>query len=178
MYAVEFMYGNTWSLYGTSWGNDQGFVAWQTLNNGTVVTSGQVGPNPILSLASIIGFYDPAGFDQLQVKCLIANSYPTNFQAIALDNVMVQLTNRPPAPVIYGSDFSVNPANGIPSLTVGSTLSNNQYRLVYSENLVTGSWTPVTPPLPGGWVSGGGPITFTDSGATGRPYRFYRVEAQ
>jgi hypothetical protein len=45
MYGVEFMYGNTWSVNGTSWGNDQGFVEWQTLKNGAVVSSGQVRPN-------------------------------------------------------------------------------------------------------------------------------------
>ena len=178
MYAVEFMYGNTWSLNGMSWGNDQGFVEWQTLKNGTVVSAGQAGPNPILPLATVIGFFDPAGFDQLQVKCRMANSFPTNFQALALDNLAVQLTNRPPAPVIYGGDFSINPATGVTSLTVWDTRAGVNYRLVYSENLASGVWTPVTPPLPSGWVSGGGPITFPDANASGKPRRFCRVEAQ
>lgn len=182
MHAVEFLYGNTWTtgdVYGQyPWGNDGGYVEWQTLDNGALVSSGQVGPDPRLPMGTVIGFYDPAGFDQLQVKCRIANSSPANDQAIALDNLMVQLTNRPPAPVIYGSDLSVNPTNGVPSLTVRDTLAGVQYRLVFSENLATGTWTAVTPPSPGGWVAGGGPLTFTDSGATGRPQRFYRVEAQ
>ena len=178
MYAVEFMYGNTWSVFGTSWGNDQGFVEWQTLTNGGVASYGRAGTNGYLALASIIGFYDPAGFDQLQVKCRIANSSPANYQAIALDNLVVQLSSRPPAAVIDGSDFSVNPANGVASVTVRETLAGVQYRLVFTENLAAGTWTPVTPPLPVGWVSGGGLLTFTDSGATGRPHRFYRIEAQ
>lgn len=182
MHGVEFVYGNTWTtgdIYGQyPWGNNGAYVEWQTLDNGTLVSSGQIGPNPQLSVGTVIGFYDPAGFDQLQVKCKIANSSPPDYQAIALDNLMVQLTNRPPAPVIYGSDFSVNPTNHIDSLTVWETLAGVQYRLVFIENLDSGIWTPVTPPLPGGWVSGGGPLTFTDSGAAGRPQRFYRVEAQ
>jgi hypothetical protein len=182
MHAVEFLYGNTWTtgdIYGQyPWGNNGAYVEWQTLDNGTLVSSGQIGPNPMLPVGTVIGFYDPAGFDQLQVKCKIANSSPPDYQAIALDDLMVQLTNRPPAPVIYGSDFSVNPTNHIASLTVWETLAGVQYRLAFTENLASGIWTPVTPPLPGGWVSGGGPLTFTDSGATGRPARFYRVEAR
>ena len=78
--------------------------------------------------------------------------------------------------MIYGSDFSVNPTNHIPSLTVWDTLAGLEYRLVYSENLATSFWTPVTPPLPSGWVAGGGTLTFTDLGAPGSSRRFYRVE--
>jgi hypothetical protein len=182
MHAVEFLYGNTWTtgdIYGTyPWGNNSAYVEWQTLSNGTVVSAGQIGPNPLLAVGTVIGFFDATGFDQLQVKCKIANSSPPDYQAIALDNLIVQLTNRPPAPVIYGSDFSVNPSNHVPSLTVWDTLSGSQYRMVYTEDLVSGIWHPVTPPGPDGWVSGGGPLTFTDPGAGGRPHRFYRVEAK
>ena len=178
MHAVEFMYGNTWSYMGSSWGNPAGYVVWQTLNNGSVVSSGQIGPNPLLSLASIIGFYDPVGFDQLQVKCLVAGGSPPDTQAIALDNVRVQLTNLPPAPPISAYDFSVDLTNQVPSLTVWDTLAGLQYRLVYSENLGQNSWTPVTPPLPSGWVDGGGMLVFTDPGAPGRANRFYRVEVR
>jgi hypothetical protein len=178
MHALEFMYGNTWSYQGTSWGNPGGFVEWQTLNNGTVVSSGVIGTNGYLALATILGFYDPAGFDQLLVKCRHPQSADPNLQAIALDNLAVQLSNRPPAPVIWGSDFRVNPTNGIPSLTVYDTIAGCQYRLVYKEDLASPTWNAVTPPLPGGWLPGGSPITFTDSGATARPQRFYCVEAQ
>jgi hypothetical protein len=182
IYAAEFLYGNTWTtgdVNGTyPWGNNAAFVEWQTLNNGAVVSSGQIGPIPQLSVGTVIGFYDPAGFGQLQVKCRIANAADPNLQAIALDNLLVQLTNRPPAPIMYGSDFSVNPTNQVASLTVWDTLLGCQYRLVYTENLASSLWAPVAPPLPDGWVAGGGPLTFTDTGSSGKPRRFYRVEAR
>ena len=182
MRAVEFLYGNDWTtgdIYGQyPWGNSGAYVEWQTLDNGTVVSSGQIGLNSQLPVGTVIGFYDPAGFDQLQVKCKSPNAADPTLQAIALDNLSVQLTNRPPAPVIYGSDFSVNPTNHVSSLTVWDTLGVCQYRLVYSENLATNSWTPVTPLLPGGWISGGGTLTFTDTNALGHARRFYRVEAK
>jgi hypothetical protein len=91
---------------------------------------------------------------------------------------MVQLTNRPPAPVIDSNNFSLNFTNHGPSFPVWDTLSVSQYRLVYSENLAANVWTPGTPPLPDGWVTDGGTLTFTDPGATGRPRRFYRVEVR
>ena len=178
MHAVEFMYGNTWSHQGTSWGDAGAFVEWQTLNNGLVVSSGAIGTNGYLALATILGFYDPAGFDQLLVKCRHPQSVDPNLQAIALDNLTVQLTNVPPAPAIYGSDFSVNPATGIPSLAVYDTIAGCQYRLVYKEDMAAPGWTPVTLPLPEGWQPGGGLITLSDPGAVGRPHRFYRVEVK
>jgi len=182
MYAAEFRYGNTWTtgdIYGQyPWGNSGAYVEWQTLNNGAVVSSGQIGPDPPLSVGTVLGFYDPAGFDQLQVKCRIANSSPPNDQAIALDNLVVQLTHRPPAPVISASDLSINPTNHVSSVTVWDTLGVCQYRLVYCENLTANVWLPVTPPLPAGWMPGGGMLTFTDPGAAGSPRRFYRVEVQ
>lgn len=178
MYGVELMYGNTWSIYGTSWGNYEGYLVWQTLKNGAVVSSGQVGPNPILPLGSTVGLFDPTGFDQLQVKCLIANSIPPNDQALALGSVQVQLTNRPPAPVIWGSDFSLDPATRVPALTVYDTIAGCQYRLVYSESLPPPAWNAVSPPLPDGWQPGGGTLTFTDPGAAGRPRRFYCVQVR
>jgi len=88
------------------------------------------------------------------------------------------LTNVPPVPVVYGSDFSVAPATGIPSLIVYDTIAGCQYRLVFTENLGSGVWAPVLFPLPDGWMPGGGAITFTDPDAPGKPRRFYRVEAR
>jgi hypothetical protein len=126
----------------------------------------------------VLGFFDPAGFDQLQVKCRIANSSPPDYQALALDNVNVMLTNLQPAPVIYGTDFGLDPATHVPSLTVYDTLPGCQYRMVYTESLAAPIWSPVTPPLPAGWISGGGTLSFTDPGAIGRPSRFYRVEVR
>ncbi len=181
MYGIEFMYGNDWTtgdIYGQyPWGNPNGFVEWQTLFNGTVISSGQIGPSPMLPLGTVLGFYDPAGFDQLLVRCRIANSSPTNLQALALDSLNVMLTNSPPAPVISGSDFSVDPVTRIPTLAVNDTIAGCQYRMVYTESLTAPVWSPVTPPLPDGWQAGGGTLTFTDPGAVGRPQRFYRVEA-
>jgi len=182
MYGVEFMYGNCWTtgdIYGQyPWGNDKGFVEWQTWKNDVLVSSGQIGPNPGLPLATILGFYDPAGFDQLLVRCRIESSSPPNLQVIALDNLSVMLTNRPPAPVIWGSDFTVNPASGVPSLAVYDTIVGCQYRMVYTENLASPSWNPVTPPLPDGCQLGGGTLVFSDPGAPGKPQRFYRVEVK
>lgn len=181
MHGVEFVYGNGWTtgdIYGQyPWGNNAAVLLWQTWRNGSLVSSGSVGDVWMLPVGTIVGFYDPSGFDELTMKAIMpANG--TNSNALALDNVMVQLTSQPPAPVIYPGDFSVNPTNHIPSLTVWDTLPGVQYRLVYSENLATNVWTPVTPPLPAGWVPGGGPLAFSDSNAPGRPQRFYCVQAQ
>jgi hypothetical protein len=178
MHAVEFLYGNTWTTGNSSvpWGNNDGFVLWQTWSNGTRVSSGQIGPTPMLAVGTVIGFFDPAGFDQLLVKCMIANSSPSNYQALALDDLQVQLTNRPPPPVILPGDFRLDPATGIPTVLVSGALSNCQYRLVYTETLSNAppTWTAAA----AGWQSGSDSLTLTDPAAVGRPHRFYRVEAR
>lgn len=181
IHGVEFVYGNGWTtgdIYGQyPWGNSAVMLIWQTWRNGTIVSSGTGGDVWMLPVGTIVGFYDPSGFDELTMKAIMpANG--TNSNALALDNVMVQLTSVPPAPVIFGSDFSVNLTNHVPSLTVWDTLPGVQYRLVYSENLASGGWTQVTPPRPEGWLSGGGVLMFTDTNAPGRPQRFYRIEAR
>ncbi len=182
MHAVEFVYGNGWTtgdVYGQyPWGNNAAVLVWQTWLNGAPVSSGSVGDASMLPVGTVVGFYDASGFDELTMKAIMLSAASTNSNALALDNVMVQLTNRPPAPVIYGSDFTVNPATGVPSLTAWSTLSGVEYRLVYSEDLSSGIWSPVTPPQPDGWVPGGGDLILTDPGAPGRPHRFYRLEAR
>ncbi len=179
IHGVEFIYGNGWTtgdIYGQyPWGNSGAVLVWQTWRDGTNVSSGSV---PSLAMGTIVGFYDPAGFDELLMKAISAASGDTNLNALALDNVNVMLTNIPPAPVISGSGFTVNPATAIPSLMVWGTLPGVQYRLVYSEDLTAGLWNPVTPPLPAGWVPGGGDLPLTDPGAPGTPHRFYRVEAR
>jgi hypothetical protein len=178
MHGVEFLYGNTWTTGNSAvpWGRDDAFVPWQTLSNGVLVSSGQLGPNPMLPVGTVVGFFDPGGFDQLLVKCGISNSSPPNAQALALDNLLVQLTSRPPAPVIWPSDFSLDPATGVPTLLVYGTLTNCQYRLVYTESLTNGpaAWSATA----GGWQFGTDVLTLTDPGAVGRPHRFYRVEAR
>ena len=177
VFGIEFRYGNSWTG-GSPWGNNNAWVTWQTLNGATVVSSGQVGPNPMLPVGTVIGFYDPVGFDELQVKCNAPNQADPNIQALALDNLKVMLTNHPPPPVIYAQDFVLDPATGIPSLAVWDTIAGCQYRLVYSETLTSATWTAVTPQLPEGWQSGGGVIRLTDPDAPGRPQRFYRVEVR
>jgi hypothetical protein len=97
LYAVEFMYGNGWTTGGGSWqwGNNLAYVEWQTWLGGKLVSSGTVGGSgQILEMGTILGFYDPAGFDQLLVRCRIDTGDP-NLQALALDDVNVQLS--PPA---------------------------------------------------------------------------------
>ncbi len=182
MHAAEFLYGNGWTtgdIYGQyPWGNNAAILIWQTWLNGTLVSSGSVGDVGTLPVGTVVGFYDATGFDELTLKAIMLTAASTNSNALALDNVLVQLANQPPAPVIYGSDFTVNPTNRIPSLTVWSTLIGVQYRLAYTEDPASGNWTPVTPPSPAGWVPGGGDLVLTDPGAPASPHRFYRVEAR
>ncbi len=182
IHAVEFVYGNAWTTgdtYGQyPWGNSAAILLWQTWRNGTLVSSGTVGDTGMLPVGTVVGFYDPVGFDELTMKAIMLSAADTNSNALALDNVMVQLTYRPPAPVISGEDFRVNPTNGVASLTVWDTLPGLQYRLVFSENPGANSWAPVALPPSDGWIAGGVALTFTDSGAPGSPRRFYRVEVR
>jgi hypothetical protein len=179
IFGVEFMYGNGWST-GTipPWGNTPGQVEWQTRIGATIVSTGVDGDPAIwvLPLGTILGFYDPAGFDELWVRCTIAGSGNTNLQDLSLDNLSVMLTNSPPAPVIDGRDFTLDPATHVPSLTVYGTIAGCEYRMVYTESLTSSVWSPVIPA--GGWQAGGVDLTFTDSGATNRPQRCYRVEVR
>lgn len=180
VHGVEFVYGNGWTTGDATypWGNNNAVLVWQTWRDGTNVSSGTVGDTALLPVGTIVGFYDPAGFDELLMKATIATTADTNSNALALDNVNVMLTNVPPVPLIYGSDFGANPTNHQPELAVYDTIPGCQYRLVYSESVTSLVWNPVTPPLPAGWKAGGGTLTFTDLGAPGRPSRFYRVEVR
>ncbi len=182
MHGVEFMYGNDWTTGDISgpypWGNDKGFVEWQTLQNGTAVSAGQVGPSPTLPLGTVLGFYDPVGFDQLLARCRIENSASPNLQAVALDNLQVMLANVPPTPALYGSDFSVDRVTRVPSLAVTDTIPGCQYRLVYTESLTAPTWNPIATPSPEGWMAGGGVLTFNDPDAPGTAPRFYRVQVR
>lgn len=179
-HGIEFMYGNTWTTGDAQypWGNANAVLEWQTWLNQALVSTNVVGPTPLLNMGTVIGFYDPAGFDQLLIRATISTSGDPTLQAVALDHLNVMFTNQPPAPVIYGSDFGIAPATGIASLTVYDTIPGCQYRMVWTESLTTPAWSPVTPPLPEGWQAGGGTLTFTDPGAPGRPRRFYRVEVR
>lgn len=98
IYALEFLYGNGWTtgdIYGVPWGNSNAYVDWQSLRNGSVVSSGTIGPNPQLQVGTIIGFYDPLGFDQLQMRCRISTSVDPLLQALAMDDLYVQTTPVP-----------------------------------------------------------------------------------
>jgi hypothetical protein len=101
--GVEFTYGNTWTTGGNPpWGDDLAFVEWQTKNGGTVVSSGIDGDPAvsILPLGTILGFRDPAGFDELWVRSRIATSFDPNVQALALDNLSVQLLVPEPSTLV------------------------------------------------------------------------------
>jgi hypothetical protein len=180
IHGVEFVYGNGWTtgdIYGQyPWGRNDAVLIWQTWRNGTNVSSGSMGDLWSLSVGTIVGFYDPLGFDELLMKAVMAPVAATNSNALALDNLNVMLTNRPPTPAIYGDDFSLNPATRLPSLTVYDTIAGCQYRLVYAESLALPAWNPVIPA--GGWQPGGGTLTLTDPGAPGQPQRYYCVQVR
>lgn len=99
IFGVEFMYGNTWTtgdIYGPyPWGNNNAVVNWQTWSGGSMVSSGTIGGGPLLQMGTILGFYDPAGFDTLLVDATIPNYPGPYLQAIALDNLNVQLAPVP-----------------------------------------------------------------------------------
>jgi len=109
--GLEFMYGNTWTtgdIYGQyPWGNQNAIVEWQTWVGDTMVSSGTVGDAQILALGTILGFNDPGGFERLLVRSTIANSGDPNLQAIALDNVHVQLVPEPSTFVLLGGVLSL-----------------------------------------------------------------------
>ncbi len=106
IYAVEFMYGNGWTtgdIYGVPWGNHLAWVDWQTRRGNVVVSSGQIGVSPLLEMGTTVGFLDPSGFDELWVRCKIANAADPTLQALALDNLRIQIT-PPPAPCYANCD--------------------------------------------------------------------------
>ena len=106
IYALEYMYGNGWTtgdIYGPyPWGNHDAIVEWQTWNGDTMGSAGTIGGTPLLEMGTILGFYDPAGFDRLLVRCTIASSGNPNLQALALDNLNVQLVPEPSTALLLG----------------------------------------------------------------------------
>jgi len=97
MSGVEFLYGNGWPVDVSvpTFGVDSAVLYWQTLNGGVVDASGSV----VLDVGTIVGFSNPAGFDELQVSSNDGEGspIPPGYNAIALDNLEVQLA--PPATV-------------------------------------------------------------------------------
>ena len=111
IYAVEFMYGNGWTTGDSTypWGNPLAYINWQTWANGAMVSSGAIGDGQQwIDMGTIIGFYDPAGWDQLLLQCKDLNSVDPNLQALVLDNVNVQLLEAPPRPGDLNCDGVVN----------------------------------------------------------------------
>jgi PEP-CTERM motif-containing protein len=92
IYGIEFLYGNGWTtgdIFGTyPWGSNTAVVEWQTRSSGSLVSSGFV----TTGVGTVLGFYDPDGFDQLIVKAPHPNSSDPTLQELALDNLVVQLS--------------------------------------------------------------------------------------
>lgn len=117
IFGLEFLYANGWTTGDSTWpwGNDQGYVEWQTWLGGKMVSSGTIGGSgQVLPMGTVIGFYDPAGFDELLVRCRIATSADPDLQALILDNVNVQL-EASASWSNYGSGWAG--AQGVPTIT-------------------------------------------------------------
>jgi len=97
MAGVEFLYGNGWAngTYDADgyplFGSDTAELQWQTLNHGVVDSSGSV----VLNVGTIVGFSDPTGFDELQVSATSGAGPAPGTNALALDNLVVQLAPPP-----------------------------------------------------------------------------------
>jgi len=89
--GVEFKFGSGWFESTTTPG-----LIWETLLNGTVTGSGGVS---LLAHGSIVGWSDPDGFDELRVASVLVLTSTSSFgnlQAIALDDLNVQLKDETP----------------------------------------------------------------------------------
>jgi hypothetical protein len=79
-------------LLGDGYGGTTTNLLWETLSGATVTGSGFVGG---IAKGTVVGWYDSSTFDTLEVAAgegLTASSVLGDFQAIALDNVRVQLS--------------------------------------------------------------------------------------
>jgi hypothetical protein len=101
IYGLEFMYGNTWTTGDLSgvppyspWGRSDATFEFQEWRGGAMVDTGS---QTFLALGTVVGFYDPAGFEQLLVRATSNLSGVPNSQALALDNLKVQLEPVPEA---------------------------------------------------------------------------------
>jgi hypothetical protein len=116
IFGLEFLYGNGWTtgdIYGVPWGNSTAFLEWKTFRQGALVSTGVQGLNQMLMVGTVVGFCDPDGFDQLQVRCRIANSFDPNLQALALDDLKVQFVSTRLSGMINLEDFAVSPAGQV-----------------------------------------------------------------
>jgi hypothetical protein len=101
MSGVEFLYGNGWQNgsydgLNTVFGSDTAVLYWQTLDGNTVESCGSV----VLDVGTVVGFSDPAGFEELQVSAAAGPESPPGENALALDDLNVQLA--PPVPDLAG----------------------------------------------------------------------------
>jgi hypothetical protein len=110
--GVEFLYGNGWTngLFDSAgnylFGLDTAVLYWQTLNGGVVDSSGSV----VLDVGTVVGFSDPTGFDELQVSATRGPGATPGVNALALDNLVVQLA--PPPAVADGGGCELTFALG------------------------------------------------------------------
>lgn len=97
IYALEFIYGNGWTTGNPNdpWGIPNGVLEWKTWKAGSLVSSGSVGDQWWLDLGTVVGLWDPTGVDEIWLRCTSSGSGDPNLQALALDNVRVQLNPGP-----------------------------------------------------------------------------------
>lgn len=88
MKGIEFLYGNGWPNGAGGWGNDSATVDWQAYVGATQVAFGST----TVAVGTILGFSDANGFDSLRVRATLGTG---DYQAIALDDLNVQLTAVP-----------------------------------------------------------------------------------
>ena len=111
MSGVEFLYGNGWQNgpydgLNTVFGSDTAVLYWQTLDGNTVESSGSA----VLAVGTVVGFSDPAGFEELQVSAAAGPETPPGENALALDNLSVQLAPRPVPDFWGGPPFDLGMA--------------------------------------------------------------------
>ena len=175
IFGLEFMYGNTWTTGDLSgnppyspWGRYDATFEYQEWRGGTMVDSGSVA---FLGLATIVGFYDSAGFDQLLVRATTASNGSTN--AIALANVSAQLSAVPLAVTVTGLAREGNDIR-ITWETVGGKTN-----FVQASKGVAGGYSTNFTNISAAIICPGTTYTVTNyldvSGATNAPVRFYRV---
>jgi len=80
--GLEFLYGNGYSF-------DPIPTVWETWRDGSLVSSGGFS----VVRGTVVGWSDPAGFDELRVASGLGIVQLGDFQAIALDNVRVQIAS-------------------------------------------------------------------------------------
>jgi hypothetical protein len=118
VFAVEFTYANGWTTGDATWpwGDNLAYVEWETWKGGSLVSSGTIGGGGlVIDMGTVIGFQDPAGFDELHVRCRIATSADPNLQALVVDHLIVQLWDASASWANYGTGWAGT--LGVPTIT-------------------------------------------------------------